>query len=188
MSKLLDKIIRYLRVRAVLKHVPASAETVLDIGCGSRPWFLALDETHRNRLRITGVDQGPYEFGKNAGFDFLQLEIKDSLSFPDDRFDLVTMLAVLEHLEQPEEALGEIYRVLKPGGILMLTTPSPAAKPILEFLAFRLHLISESSISDHKRYFGKNDLRTALEKKEFRIIDLHTFECGLNIFAKAAKA
>jgi ubiquinone/menaquinone biosynthesis C-methylase UbiE len=44
------------------------------------------------------------------------------LPFPDKSFDLITLFMVLEHLENPEKALSEIARVLKPKGILLLTT------------------------------------------------------------------
>lgn len=44
------------------------------------------------------------------------------LSFPDKSFDLITLFMVLEHLEEPQKALFEIARVLKPKGILLLTT------------------------------------------------------------------
>ncbi len=45
------------------------------------------------------------------------------LPFPAGQFDLVTFTDVIEHLEQPGQALAEIARVLKPGGCLLLTTP-----------------------------------------------------------------
>lgn len=67
------------------------------------------------------------------------------------------MLAVIEHLSYPIEMLKEIERVLKPSGILLLTAPSHLAKPVLEFLSYRLHIIDEREIRDHKRYYNKRD-------------------------------
>ncbi len=48
-----------------------------------------------------------------------------ALPFPDDSVDAVLLLEVLEHLPDPRAALGEIARVLKPGGTLLLTMPFP---------------------------------------------------------------
>lgn len=97
------------------------------------------------------------------------------------------MLAVLEHLQCPEEIIKEIYRVLKPGGTLILTTPSPLSKPLLEFLAFKLNLIDRNEIADHKQYFSVEALRRLLAINKFAINKLHTFEAGFNIFAKTTK-
>jgi SAM-dependent methyltransferase len=48
----------------------------------------------------------------------------ENLPFPDESFDLVTCTEVIEHLEHYRSTLREIYRVLKPGGTLVLTTPN----------------------------------------------------------------
>lgn len=89
------------------------------------------------------------------------------MPFDDNYFDLITMLAVLEHIENPDDMFKEIYRVLKPNGNLILTTPTPRAKPVLEFLSFRLKLIDKKEILDHKRYWNKNELINLLIDKKF---------------------
>ncbi len=97
---------------------PELRGTVLDIGCGDR-WV----ERHLpDRVRYVGLDSvatgatlyrsRPDVFG-DAG----------ALPFPDDSVDAVLLLEVLEHLPDPRAALGEIARVLKPGGTLLLTMP-----------------------------------------------------------------
>ena len=65
---------------------------------------------------------------------------------------MVTLLAVLEHLNYPLDMLREIARVLKPNGILLLTVPSHLAKPVLEFLAYKLKIVSEDEIRANKSY------------------------------------
>ena len=50
-------------------------------------------------------------------------------------------LTVIEHFERPRVHVAEMYRLLRPGGTLLLTTPSRRARPVLEFMAYRLHLI-----------------------------------------------
>jgi len=48
----------------------------------------------------------------------------DSLPYPDNHFDLVTATEVIEHLENHRQVMREIYRVLKPGGLCILSTPN----------------------------------------------------------------
>lgn len=110
------------------------------------------------------------------------------LPFERESFEIVTMLAVLEHLNFPIEMLREIERVLVPNGVLLLTVPSRASKPVLEFLAYKLHIIDEREILDHKKYYNKGDLREAIS--QVKGLKLHThryFQCGMNNFAKIIK-
>ncbi len=53
----------------------------------------------------------------------------ESLPFPDQSFDLLISLHVIEHLPQPERFLGEARRLLRPEGILAVATPNPAGWP-----------------------------------------------------------
>ena len=76
------------------------------------------------------------------------------LPFKDNIFDIVTMLAVLGHLEYPFFIIKEIGRILKPRGKLILTIPSKNAKPVLELLAFELKIIDKNEITDHKKYYN----------------------------------
>lgn len=81
--------------------------------------------------------------------------------------DVVLCLAVLEHLWNQEEILSEFRRLLAPGGVLLLDVPSWRAKPILEFVAFRLGIASEE-MDDHKRYFDPRDLWPMLVNAGFK--------------------
>jgi len=98
------------------------------------------------------------------------------------------MLAVLEHLNYPLEMLREIECVLVRGGILLLTVPSHAAKPVLEFLAYKIHLIDEAEIRDHKRYYNKADIVALIGQiPHFRLEKHRYFQCGFNNFAVVQK-
>lgn len=63
------------------------------------------------------------------------------LPIKDNRVDCVFMLAVLEHLLMDMFLIDKAVRVLKKGGFFIVTTPTSVAKPVLEFLSYRLHLI-----------------------------------------------
>src|SRR5262249_52365488 len=97
---------------------------VLDAGCGSGeflPFFLNAG------FEVCGVDlslaatQRPRNRSPKAIVSVGSLE--GGLSLRSDHFDVVWSTEVLEHLFDIEQALNEIYRVLKPGGLFVLTTP-----------------------------------------------------------------
>ncbi len=62
----------------------------------------------------------------NAGVMNLRYEVNNALelSYPDNSFDLIVSCEVIEHVGQPEKMVQEMYRVMKPGGVAIMTFPS----------------------------------------------------------------
>jgi len=163
LSSQLDRIIRWLRFRKIVPHIPPGA-VVCDIGCGENAVFLR--SIAPKISRGYGFDIVVKSFEDHA-LKISEYDLQGVIPLPDQSVHIVTLMAVLEHLTHPQEILNEIFRVLKPRGKLLLTAPTPLAKPILEFLAFRLHLIDEASIRDHKTYFWREDLKRMLTNAGF---------------------
>ncbi|MEH2139780.1 class I SAM-dependent methyltransferase [Nostoc sp.] len=154
----LEPILRYLRLKRVICHIPKNS-VVLDVGCGSSATFLKSISPHIKQG--FGVDFKVKDF-HSGNILTKQLMLENDLPFKDESFDVVTMLAVLEHIEHENEILKEIYRVLVPQGKLILTVPSVWSQSILEFLAYRLKIVSEAEIRDHKRYYKREHLKKKL--------------------------
>jgi len=97
----------------------------LDFGCGAGGFLKYLRErgTLGGRLlELSGHDVGSYAelLKRQDGFRILGL---DELGRePDARFDVISMIEVIEHLPAPDSAIALIARLLKPGGLLLLTT------------------------------------------------------------------
>ncbi|HEX9282949.1 MAG TPA: methyltransferase domain-containing protein [Gemmatimonadales bacterium] len=104
------------RKAAALARVPAGA-AVLDIGArdGGLRRFLPAG------VRYQGIDIAP-EF---AGPDVLIQDISRGIPFADGAYDFVFCIEVLEHVPNPFGTLTEINRVLRPGGVLVLSVPNP---------------------------------------------------------------
>ena len=82
------------------------------------------------------------------------IESIKELPFAGNEFDIVTMLAVFEHLEPGniQRVFSEVYRVLKKDGLLILTTPAVWSDRLLRVMAI-LNLVSKEEISEHKSIF-----------------------------------
>jgi len=113
-------------------------------------------------------------------------ELPDVLAAVGDAsLDVVMCVSVLEHLRDPQAALAEFRRVVRPGGVVLINVPSWWGKRMLELSAFRLGLSPADSIDDHKWYFDPRDLWPRLVAAGFRPRDIRCFrhKFGLNTFA-----
>ena len=95
---------------------------ILDIGCGSGRLLL----WHRKHgWDAYGVELNPAaaDKAKEQGLPVFSGELKDA-GYPPDYFDVVTGVEVLEHVASPTALLAEIQRVLRPGGLLLISVPN----------------------------------------------------------------
>ncbi|MDB9539121.1 class I SAM-dependent methyltransferase [Anabaenopsis arnoldii] len=181
---LLEPILRRLRLWRVQPHIPKNS-LLLDIGCGTKATFLKAIAPHIKQG--FGVDFKVKDL-QMGNIQTKQLRFENHLPFADESFEVVTMLAVLEHIEQEREILQEIYRVLIPGGKLILTVPSVWSQPVLEFLAYRLKIVSAAEIRDHKRYYNRQKLhRVLVNLTNFENFHHQYFQLGMNNFCTVVK-
>ncbi len=104
-------------------------EKVLDCGCGDGFYIMVLRELYPS-LEITGIDYDEKILDKAKKYikqdgitKLIKSEVYD-LPFKDNYFDKIILSEVLEHLENENSGLKEIYRVLKKNGRLIITVPN----------------------------------------------------------------
>jgi SAM-dependent methyltransferase len=145
------------------EHYPQRGK-LLEVGSGLG--FL-LDYFRKDGWDVEGVEP-------NAGLNrharkVLGLKVEDKIlpdvGYPDNSFDVVLMIHVIEHVPSPIETLQEIFRVLKPGGTLVMETPR------YDTLMFKLLGHRERSLScdGHIYFFTSKTLREISQKAGFSV-------------------
>ncbi|HEX6938040.1 MAG TPA: methyltransferase domain-containing protein [Longimicrobiales bacterium] len=180
---------------------------IVDIGCGSYPYFLSTTRfAHRfglDRLASVGAPaaEGPTPSGAAGsapgvapgvqgpeGVTLIHHDLagRTALPFDDGSVDVVTMLAVFEHLDHDvlRHTLAEIRRILRPGGVYVLTTPAAWTDRLLRALA-RLGLVSAEEIEEHKDAYTHARIADLLAHAGFdrAAMRFGTFEFGMNLWA-----
>ena len=175
---IVDKVVANLRMGQILKFVDKNDE-VLDFGCGSKSYLL--NQVSNVVKHGVGID---YEVisTKQNNIEYINFKYSNKLPFDDKTFDKIFLLAVLEHvkLDEVDNLFLEFKRILKDNGKVVLTTPTPFSKPILEFLAFNLHLISKAEIADHKKYYNQVDIKNISQKCGLKLESYKLFQFGIN--------
>lgn len=181
----LEPVLRKLRIKKVLPVIQTYPGCrLLDIGCG---WDYKLLKTVEPYIaRGIGVDFKASQ-STSQKVTILQTRFTTALPFENDSFDVITMLAVLEHLSHPIEIMKEIERLLVTGGSLILTVPAKLSKPVLEFLSYQLKIINKEEIKDHKKYYNLSELKDLFGKTKLNIETHRYFQFGLNNFCIAKK-
>lgn len=129
---------------------------VLDIGCGAGNMIHHL--ARYGRVRGIEVDPRPVKIAQSRGYDVRLGDATREIPFPDASFDLVTALDVIEHVDADENILRESYRVLRPGGRILITTP-----------AFQWLWSHNDELNAHKRRYTAAQLRARLERAAFHV-------------------
>ena len=157
-----------------LEQVAPSRGELLDVGCASGV-FLNLARTRG--WHSTGIDPSQYASRRaeeRFGLSVIVGVLGDA-SFSEGRFDAVTLWDVLEHLRAPSVSLREIWRILKPGGHLVIQTNN--VKSLLYEVgdwSYRLSLgrmqspVARLYPSYHLHYFTEETLKRFLERNGFK--------------------
>lgn len=170
------------RNEAIMAALPAKSRAALDVGCGAgdvalmlsrrAPHVVAVDvsavnvEATARNARVAGVRLSPVGTGG------------ERMPFRDGSFDAVVVADVIEHIDDADAALAEIYRIMSSGGTMVCVTPlrrTLGAFRAVDWLArtiarpLRPTLPRFSSDQVYERFLDKGELRAMLRRAGFLI-------------------
>jgi SAM-dependent methyltransferase len=178
-----DRARRQARMLAgILRGFPGPA-VILDVGCGDGS-ALAVAADLNPAHRFAGIDWsgGALRRARALGLTVLRGSVDRRLPVADGAADVVIMSELIEHLVDPDRAVAEVRRVLRPGGSLLLSTPNLAAWYNRGLLAVGIQpIFSEVSlcgvfgrpgrvVAGHLRLFTRRALTGFLTASGFRCV------------------
>lgn len=98
-------------------------ETLLEYGAGTGDLLKVLEKLCQN-ARLVGADILPRPDGISADTQWIEADLNTRVDAPDGSFDVILSTEVIEHLENPRAVVREWWRLLKPGGRVVMTTPN----------------------------------------------------------------
>jgi ubiquinone/menaquinone biosynthesis C-methylase UbiE len=159
----------------IVRSILPSGQRLLDIGCWTGDSTISYGFWDKF-IEVYGVElsEGAASEAREKGINVAICDINsDTLPYPDDYFDCITFIAVIEHLIDPYHIMIEIKRVLKRDGILITGTANVAS------LSNRIRIVlghrPRTSFDDgwdggHLLYFTPKDLKSLLANYGFEII------------------
>lgn len=157
---------------------------VLDLGCGGAEVL----ECFGSRITsYCGIEHSPEAVERlrrahpSATFVARNLD-EDELDLG-RKFDVVLMVALIEHLFNQKHVMDQVAGVLKPGGTVVITTPTPFGNDVVHRLGAACGLFAKAAVDDHIVIYNRLRMRLLAKETGLRLTSYHTFQLGCNQFA-----
>jgi len=179
------------RYQKIANLIPENARTIIDVGCGDG-YLVYLAHAKSGTALLHGLEYD--EIGlryakqklgeKKIAADLIQGDIFQ-MPYESNIFDVVLNADVIEHLDNPEDAVREMHRIMRPGGLLLLSTPQRRANEgkwdalhVHEFSTRELKDLCEKYFKDVRitacwpRLWINGYLRSRFKRLVFRVISV----------------
>jgi len=133
----------------ICQNLKTTSPRILDVGCGTGANLELLSQY--GSAEGVDVSTDALAFCRDRGLENVRQGEAERLPYPEDSFDLVTALDVVEHLDDDVAGLKEIRRVLRPGGSALLFVP-----------AFMFLWGVQDDVSNHRRRYTLKELKRSV--------------------------
>lgn len=177
------------RILTMLEYLDIKdSDHILDMGCGEGFYTMIFSELYECKVTAADYDDHILDMARKWIKESNRVKIVKAdicnLDFPDNTFNKIVCTEVLEHIDDDEKAVQELYRVLKPGGVLAATVPNknypfvwdPLNK-VREGLGLG-HFDPKNGLwggiwaYDHKRLYLPEDFRLLFESHKFKVEEI----------------
>jgi SAM-dependent methyltransferase len=158
------------RLLEICRRHGVATEALLEVGAGFGTFCSEL-MSRRVFSRVVGVEPTPglAETCRQRGIEVLERPVEHIDTAKAGQFDVVASFEVIEHLFNPIEFVGHMQRLLRPGGLMMLTCPNG-----LGFDVETLGMLSSTVDHEHLNYFNPASLSDMLARSGMEVLESFT--------------
>lgn len=158
-----------MKVRVFGRFVGEGPRRILDVGCGDGRFLKVLRDSGSDEWELEGIDidEGAVERARAAGLEATHSRLED-FDPGDERYDMVVLFQVIEHVSEPGAMCAKVRSLLKPGGVFVIETPDVAG---WDEKLFRSGLWGGYHVPRHWNLFTPANLGRMLEDQGFQVED-----------------
>lgn len=168
-----EKFLQWWRQKKVEPWI-RDGDRILDVGCYRGEFLERLGDRIVDSI---GIDPLALP-ATHARYRIEPMWLADGMPYADGSFDAIVLLATLEHIREKGPLTRESFRLLRPGGRVILTVPSPHVDAINDLL--RVLHIAEGMSTEQHHGFRPRDVRPLFPEEQFTLEHHGTFQLGLN--------
>lgn len=178
----------YLRNKRTSMISPYLQGDILDIGCGPARNLEVLKKNEKPFSSYTGIELDPLLVDdlklKFSAYDFFSVDLDTQVIPVSKKFDVIILLAVIEHIFNLKFLFSQLSDLLKPTGIIVLTTPTPFGNDVVHRLGASIGLFDrEGGQDDHIVIFNQKRLQILGKEVGLTLKEYRTFQFGCNQLA-----
>lgn len=170
--------VKKFRIKASLKYIEENSN-VLDIGCG----FAEIAEFLPEEIKYIGIEKDEYLFNyckkKYPKKTFLFGSAEEIIKKLDDKFDVILLLSVIEHLNNPFKFILNLKNILKEKGKIIIYTPSKKAKIFLS-IGSKIGILSKVAEKEHKSLIDFFKVKEILVQNGYKFVSKKNYLFGLS--------
>jgi SAM-dependent methyltransferase len=174
---LAQRLLQWFRRARVRKFVGQHPGRALDVGCGDGSFLAALAQrgwdVYGTELSASIAASAWQRLG-----DRIRVGEVEAAAYPEASFDLITFWHVLEHLNNPRNALAEARRLIKPGGRVLVGVPNIRSFQAQLFKEDWLHL----DVPRHRWHFSPDTLTELAQRCDFDVVQFRHFSAEYGPF------
>jgi 2-polyprenyl-3-methyl-5-hydroxy-6-metoxy-1,4-benzoquinol methylase len=156
-----------------------AAGTLVDAGCGTGNLWRSVNSLFSRCIAVDAVRYDSMDDDERVSFHAADLD-RELLPVADGAADVAAAVEVIEHLENPRALMRELVRAVRPGGLVLVTTPNQLSLLSLLTLVVkqRFSAFQDASYPAHRTALLAVDLRRIAEECGLRDVEIRYTACG----------